>query len=217
MTAGLDSVGLRVPAHPLALELLREAGIPLAAPSANRFTQLSPTSAEHVREGLGDAVDLVLDGGPCQVGIESTVVSVVDGAPVLLRPGMISKAKLEEVVGPVLSAGEALDGEAHAAPGMHRKHYSPKTPLRMGVPESGDCGYLWHSVPSPLAVMEKCLPCEPERYAAGLYEALHEMDRAEVVAIWVEPLPSGAEWDAIRDRLGRAAEQLSSFHRNRRD
>ena len=90
VTAGLDTVGLRVPAHPLALELLRAAGIPVAAPSANRFTQLSPTRAEHVREGLGDAVDMILDGGPCEVGIESTVVSVVSGKPLLLRPGMIS-------------------------------------------------------------------------------------------------------------------------------
>ena len=206
VTAGLNSVGLRVPAHPMALALLREAGIPIAAPSANRFTQLSPTRAEHVREGLGDAVDLVLDGGPCQVGIESTVVSVVGGTVVLLRPGMISRASLEEVVGPVGSVGDSVDGEAHAAPGMHRKHYSPQTPLRVGVPEGSNCGYLWHSVPPKSVIIHKQLPNDPDGYAAGLYDALHELDRAGMNTIYAEPLPSGAEWDAIRDRLTRAAE-----------
>lgn len=203
VTAGLGTVGLRVPAHPVALELLRAAGIPVAAPSANRFTQLSPTRAEHVREGLGDAVDLILDGGPCEVGIESTVVSVDSGKPVLLRPGMISRARLEEVVGLVEVAGDAIEGDAHAAPGMHRKHYSPRTPLRIGVPETFDCAYLWHSSARVTAHARR-LPTDPEGYAVGLYDALHELDRTRAQVIYVEPTPSGAAWDAVVDRLTRA-------------
>ena len=203
VTAGLSTVGLRVPAHPVALALLRAAGIPVAAPSANRFTQLSPTRAEHVREGLGDAVDLILDGGQCEVGIESTVVSVVDGRLALLRPGMISRARLEQVVGPLSDAAATAEGEAHAAPGMHRKHYSPRTPLRIGVPDTFDCAYLWHSSKRAVAHSRR-LPANPDGYAAGLYEALHELDHAGAPFIYAEPPPGGAAWDAIVDRLTRA-------------
>jgi len=110
VTAGLDTVGLRMPAHPVAIELLREAGLPIAAPSANRFTELSPVTAEHVRASLGDRVDLVLDGGPCSVGIESTVLSVVDHVPVLLRPGIVSAADIEALIGPVQRANEPPAG-----------------------------------------------------------------------------------------------------------
>src|SRR3954447_6536010 len=115
VTAGLDSVGLRMPAHPVAVALIREADIPLAAPSANRFTELSPTTAEHVRCALGDAIDLILDGGPCTVGIESTVLSLTGGLPVLLRPGMVTQAQIESVVGPI----EVVPTTAgpHASPG----------------------------------------------------------------------------------------------------
>lgn len=105
VTAGLDSVGLRMPAHPMALELIRLSGVPIAAPSANRFMQLSPTSAEHVRRSLGDGVDLVLDGGSTPVGIESTVLSLV-GEPTLLRPGMISREEIESLIGPVSIGGQ---------------------------------------------------------------------------------------------------------------
>lgn len=203
VTAGLGAVGLRVPAHPVALALLREAGIPVAAPSANRFTQLSPTRAEHVREGLGDAVDLILDGGPCAVGIESTVVSIVGDRPVLLRPGMISRARLAEVVGPVGVTGDAAEGEAHAAPGLHRKHYSPRTLLRIGVPDRFDCAYMWHKSGREVAHSRR-LAADPDGYAAGLYEALHELDQTGAPIIYVEPPPSGAAWDAILDRLLRA-------------
>src|SRR5438270_1210329 len=126
VTAGLDTVGLRMPRHPLALELIRAAGVPVAAPSANRFTELSATTADHVRQSLGDAVDCVLDGGPTQVGIESTVISLA-GPPVLLRPGMISREEIEALIGPVGTAG-AVEG-AHPSPGMHPRHYAPRTTL----------------------------------------------------------------------------------------
>jgi len=109
VTAGLPSVALRMPAHPVALAVIRAAGVPLAAPSANRFTQLSPTTAQHVRDALGDAVDLVLDGGPCTVGIESTVISLTGPIPRILRPGMISQTQIEDVIGPVESgAGHGI-------------------------------------------------------------------------------------------------------------
>lgn len=205
VTAGLGTVGVRQPAHPVALELIRQAGVPVAAPSANPFMGLSPTTAEHVRVGLGDAVDLVVDGGTCPVGIESTVLSLVGGRPVLLRPGMVSRAMLEEVIGPVELAGEAAEDEAHAAPGMHARHYAPRTPLRMGEPGT-ESGYLWHTAEgeSEMAVR---LPAEAEGYAAGLYEALHLLDAAGLQEIVVEPVPEGVEWDGVRDRLARAAER----------
>ena len=115
VTANLSTVGLRMPAHPIALALIRAAGVPLAAPSANRFTELSPTTAEHVRRSLGDDIDYILDGGPCQVGIESTVLSLAGPRPILLRPGGISRTELEAIVGPVVSAPEVRAG-AHPRP-----------------------------------------------------------------------------------------------------
>ena len=131
VTAGLPTVGVRAPAHPVALELIRRSGVPVAAPSANRFTELSPTTAEHVRRSLGGSVDLILDGGPAQVGIESTVLSLAGAQPVLLRPGMVSPAQIEELIGPVTLGGRIEDqsASAHASPGLHRRHYSPRTPL----------------------------------------------------------------------------------------
>jgi L-threonylcarbamoyladenylate synthase len=132
VTAGLPSVGLRMPAHPLALELLRATQLPLAAPSANRFTELSPTTAEHVREGLGDRVELVLDGGPCGVGIESTVLSLAGPRPRILRPGAVTQTQIEAVIGPVEV------GAGAESPGQHPKHYSPRTKVILGdSPKTG--------------------------------------------------------------------------------
>ena len=202
VTAGLGTVGVRQPAHPVAAELIRLAGVPVAAPSANRFMGLSPTRAEHVRSGLGDAVDIVLDGGACAVGIESTVLSLVGGKAVLLRPGMVSRAEIEAVIGRVEVAGEALAGEAHAAPGMHARHYAPETRLRVGEPGLGS-GYLWHTREAE-AEMAVRLPAEARGYAAGFYEALHLLDAAGLEEIVVEAVPEGGDWDGIRDRLGRA-------------
>ncbi|MGB2636440.1 MAG: L-threonylcarbamoyladenylate synthase, partial [Candidatus Acidiferrum sp.] len=119
VTAGLGTVGLRVPRHPVAIELLRTAGVPIAAPSANRFTQLSPTAAQHVREAFGDETPFLLDGGPCEVGLESTVVAVTKDGLEVLRPGM---AFVEDAV----VAAETVE-PAHRSPGQHKKHYSPRT------------------------------------------------------------------------------------------
>ena len=128
VTAGLDSVGLRMPSHPVALELLRRAGVPIAAPSANRFTEISPTTAAHVRASLGDTIDMILDAGPTQVGIESTVASLRRDPPVVLRPGMVSREQLETVTGVAWERAEETP-EIVESPGQHARHYAPHTPL----------------------------------------------------------------------------------------
>ena len=222
VTGGQDTVGLRVPGHPVALELLRRfaavagehAGI--AAPSANRFGRISPTTAAHVREELGDRVSLILDGGPCTVGIESTIVDCSRGEPVVLRPGHISPAHLEAVFGrrlPILTAAGAP-----RVSGSLAAHYAPQTPMRLVASErlldflnaqrhKGDrCGVIAHSQP-PQAGMPhvwKLLAADPVGYAHDLYAALREMDHAGVALIAVEALPETAEWAAVADRLRRA-------------
>ncbi len=195
LTAGLDTVGVRMPANPIALALIREAGVPIAAPSANRFTELSPTTAQHVRDGLGDRVAMVLDGGRTTVGIESTVLSLAGSCAVMLRPGMITRQEIEAVMGPVLLVGSAPT-EAHASPGIHPRHYSPKTPLILVEPGKY----------RPPAAESACrMPANPHEYAAVLYERLHEADAQGWDWIAIEQPPAGEEWSAIRDRLERAA------------
>lgn len=206
VTAGLDTVGLRVPAHPVALDLIRAAGVPIAAPSANRFTQLSPTTAEHVRRSLGDAVDMILDGGPTEVGLESTVLSLA-GPPRLLRPGMILREQIEELIGPVEVAGRIENGQPHPSPGMHLRHYSPRTPLVLvsdGVLPPGRGAYLWIRRPAPAARPFQ-MPPEAAAYAARLYETLHALDTEGWDWIAVEQPPETAEWIPVLDRLRRAA------------
>jgi len=203
VTAGLPSVGLRVPANPFALALLVDAGVPIAAPSANRFTELSPTTAEHVRKSLGNDVDLILDGGPTQVGIESTVLSLAGPKPTLLRPGMVSKEQIEQVIGKIEIAATPPDG-AHPSPGMHPRHYSPRTPLTLYLPTTGRGAYLWRTRPAGSA-QSVHMPAEPAAYAAALYETLHRLDEEHLEWIAVEPLPDEPGWAAIRDRLMRAS------------
>lgn len=186
VTAGLGTVGLRMPRHPIALELIRTAGLPLAAPSANKFTELSPTTAAHVRAAFGDSVP-VLDGGPCAVGLESTVVAVdADGSVRLLRPGMLT---LTEAIG-----GAAKE---HESPGMHHKHYSPRTARVVLVDKPVDA--------PPQAVLLQ-LSEDPEVCAAQLYSKLHDLDvqGVKLIAIAI-PRDPDPRWDAVRDRLRRAA------------
>jgi L-threonylcarbamoyladenylate synthase len=194
VTAGLWTVGVRVPAHPVALELINHAGVPVAAPSANRFAGLSPTTAEHVREAFGEAVP-VLDGGPCQVGIESTVVSLIGGKITLLRPGMIALPDIERAAAP---------SAAHPSPGMHARHYSPRTPLILSCKPDSRGAYLWMIRPAASARSIQ-MPNDPAAYAARLYGALHELDREHWPSITVEPPPDTWEWAAVLDRLRRAA------------
>jgi L-threonylcarbamoyladenylate synthase len=214
VTAGLPTVGLRVPAHPLAIALIREAGVPVAAPSANRFAQLSPTTARHVRDALGDQVELILDGGPTMVGIESTVLSLAVSPPLLLRPGMVSQNEIEALIGPVRLAGRIENREqldSHPSPGMHLKHYSPVTPLVIvqpgSIPTNGRGVYLWRTAPVKGA---KCvaMPQDAVSYAAILYDTLHKKDRKGWDWIAVERPPESPEWAGIRDRLERASSKL---------
>jgi L-threonylcarbamoyladenylate synthase len=210
VTAGLSTVGLRWPSHPVAQALVTYAGVPVAAPSANRFTQLSPTSADHVRAALGGAVDLVLDGGPCQVGIESTIVSVADPAGArLLRPGVVSREEVESVV-PNLLPPIAPESGPHPSPGLHVRHYSPVTPLLIGTePSRSGTAYVWHSTPKP-ASRSMQMPADPLAYARELYRVLHVLDGEGWKQIVVEPVPGDTAWDGVRDRLNRAAARPGS-------
>jgi L-threonylcarbamoyladenylate synthase len=199
-----------MPAHPIALALIRAAGVPLAAPSANRFTELSPTTADHVRLSLGSDIDYILDGGPCSVGIESTVLSLAGPRPTLLRPGGISRTELEALIGPVASAQEAQAAGAHPSPGMHPRHYSPRTPLLLvkdgKLPDQGQGIYLQHQhLPSRESVETIQMPAAAADYAASLYEILHQADAGNYNWIAVDPPPNTPEWEAVQDRLKRAA------------
>jgi L-threonylcarbamoyladenylate synthase len=213
VTANLPTVAVRMPAHPVAQALIREAGVPIAAPSANRFAQLSPTTAEHVRQSLGSDVDFILDGGPCQVGIESTVLSLATPVPTLLRPGMISRTTLEELIGPVAVAADPQEG-SHPSPGMHARHYSPRTPLHLTekgeldepIFRAGRGIYLQHrhSPDRPDIAIEH-MPTAADEYAAKIYEVLHRTDEADYDWIAVDLPPRTPEWEAVHDRLKRAA------------
>ena len=198
VTAGLPTVGLRMPAHPLALELIRAAGVPIAAPSANRFTELSPTTAAHVPESLAD---FVLDGGPAQVGIESTVLSLV-ARPVLLRPGVIPLPEIESLIGPVEITTAVAEGP-HPSPGLHPRHYRPATPLYLiapgGRPPEGRGAWLR---------LGREIPADPREYAAVLYRTLHRLDAQGLEWIAVECPPETPEWAGVLDRLRKAAANL---------
>lgn len=222
ISAGLATVALRVPAHPVALEVLRAANIPLAAPSANRSGALSPTRARHVVESLGE--DLwVLDGGACSVGIESTVVDVSGEHPAILRPGSISARDIESLIGPLIQASARSDGENEAprpSPGMLLKHYAPRARVHLfstlidaafhavSLASGQKIGVLSRE-PTGLGkqfdAREIVLPSNAQGYAARLYEALHELDATGVALILVEDVPGGRAWDGVRDRLQRAA------------
>jgi L-threonylcarbamoyladenylate synthase len=210
VTGGLPTVGVRTPAHPVALALISAAQIPIAAPSANRFTQVSPTTAEHVRRSLGDRVDYVLDGGPCQVGIESTVLSLAGAMPVLLRPGGVSRERIEAAIGPVIHGQEQATDSGHASPGLHPRHYSPRTRLYLmengEVPRQGKGAYL-QLVRPPLGEAAEIIvmPSGPDAYAARLYSVLYLLDERAYDWIAVESPPAAREWEAVLDRLRRAA------------
>lgn len=222
---GEPTVALRVPNHPLALALLKQGKLSVAAPSANLFTQLSPTTAAHVESGLGDAIP-VLDGGPCNVGIESTIVSVAaDGHWQLLRPGMISEAEIAKVAGTSQQAKAAAEPQKDAqptprAPGQHALHYSPRTPLSLYRDRQAliaACATLHAAGKSCAALLigagalPDCkvltLPGDPEKVAEALYSTLHALDAMKVDRLLVELPPSTAEWTAVLDRLTRAGHQ----------
>ncbi len=220
VTGCQDTVGVRVPNHPLALALLDAVGLGLAAPSANRFGRLSPTTAAHVADEFGDAVDAVLDGGACEVGLESTIVDLTGTGPRLLRPGAVTREALEEVLGvPLVDAGH----DAPRAPGTLPTHYAPMTPM-----ETVDEDRVRPRVKEALAEREgsvavlaigpsrvddpRCvwttMPEQPASYGRELYAGLREADRSNCRLIVVERPPTGAAWVAVHDRLTRAATKI---------
>lgn len=207
VSAGLPTVGIRIPAHPLALQLIEAAGVPLAAPSANRFKELSPTTAAHVRAAFGDAIP-VLDGGPTRVGIESTVISIAEGKITLLRPGMIALDEIERVAHEVVASDNVVPEGAHPAPGMAARHYSPRTPLLLvhtpsEMPDRRGA-YIWWNT-SGLTARSIRLPDDPVSYARRIYSVLHDLDHEGWPWIAVEAPPDTSAWAAIADRLKRAA------------
>ena len=220
VTAGLDSVALRVPAHPVALALIRAAGIPIAAPSANRSTELSPTSARHVAESLGDRVDLILDGGDTTVGIESTVLDLRGNRPAILRPGLMGRRELEPVVGPLESPVETSGDMPRAAPGLLDRHYAPRARLQLFAAAGASraaadahalgaagakVGAMLLSAQLPGVEPQIRMPGDPIGYARRLYAALHALDDLGCDVVFAERVPNDESWLAIADRLKRAA------------
>lgn len=216
VTGGQDTVGLRVPRHPLTLELLRAFGRGVAAPSANRFGRISPTTAEHVCQELGDRVPLILDGGPCQVGLESTILDLSRDVPVILRPGAIGVDDIARVIGrrPRLRGEEARADDAPRVSGALAAHYAPRTPLELIAHDdllvrlrAGDAVLAPHPAPTglPAEVTWHAAPVDPAAYGRDLYASLRALDESACRRILVETPPDTAEWSAVADRLGRAA------------
>jgi L-threonylcarbamoyladenylate synthase len=196
------TVAVRCPAHPVARGLIAAAGVPVAAPSANRSGELSPTRADHVLKGLDGRIDLLLDGGPCPAGVESTVVDVVGRR--VLRPGPIPVPKLAEVIGPLAEGGVAAGG-ALPSPGMLARHYAPRTALEVAETEQ-EAEFLADLYRTAgLKVARWSAGGEPAAVAARLYADLHELDAGGFDRIIAALPPTGPEWRAVRDRLSRAA------------
>lgn len=209
VTGGQDTVGIRMPKHPVAQALLTAFGGGIAAPSANRFGRISPTTSEAVREELGNAVDLILEGGQCEVGVESTIVDVSQGQPVILRPGMISAADIEAVLHQPVAAAEKKT--LPRVSGSHDMHYAPVTKTQlMSASEiaqltTQDLPFAVVGFTQQALGISVLMSNDPKRYAHDLYHVLRELDKKKLQRIIVETVPSGAEWDAVRDRLKRAA------------
>jgi L-threonylcarbamoyladenylate synthase len=214
VTGGQNSIGIRIPSHPMAQQLLNAFGGGIAAPSANRYGRLSPTKPEHVRDELGDAVKIILDGGDSPIGLESTIVSCLDNQARLLRPGFITRSQLEQVVGPL-----AAVGPVPRAPGDREVHYAPSTPLE--IVASDDLEVRAGEIVAreeKVAVLAMRPPLQtqrhmtwinagkkPETYAHNLYNHLRTLDRTGCVRIFVQSLPAEERWAAILDRLQRAS------------
>ncbi|MEA2876672.1 MAG: L-threonylcarbamoyladenylate synthase [Hyphomicrobiales bacterium] len=206
-TAGLDSIAVRVPAHPVARDLLKAFGKPVVAPSANRSGHVSPTLAEHVRADLDGRIDLILDGGATSVGIESTIVSCIE-MPTLLRPGGVPREAIERVLGHALMIAEPVPDEAPLAPGMLASHYAPKTPLRLNAHDVRDGEALLAfgtNIPNAARVLNLSPTGDLVEAAANLFSHLRALDASGARGIAVMPIPNEDLGEAINDRLARAA------------
>jgi L-threonylcarbamoyladenylate synthase len=215
VTGGGPTVAVRMPSHPVALALMNESRMPLAAPSANRSSELSPTTAEHVWKGLEGRIDLILDAGPTQNGIESTVMDLTTDPPTLLRPGPIGVAELEEIMGPIQRGRIIADAGPLPSPGLMERHYAPKTPLELFASRSAldeRASALMASGQTVKKVLlggvdhtASVMPTNHEQYAARLFAELHYLDSLWLNRILIEMPPDTDDWLAVRDRLTRAA------------
>lgn len=229
VSAGLPTVALRCPKHPLTRELLNLSGLCLAAPSANRFGYVSPTKAEHVEAGLGDSIDYVLDGGPCDIGIESTIIGLADAEhPVLFRPGAVSREELSLALEREVLLPEPRHADESApvdAPGMLSRHYSPQTPLELfpsgGMPPLSMPGHVvgercalvlfarpdahFAALPQAVDLFWLSESGQSAEAARNVFSLLRRLDEGDYAHIWMEQAPAGGLGDAINDRLGRAS------------
>ncbi len=238
VTGGQDSVGIRIPSHPVALKLLKAFAGGLAAPSANRFGRLSPTSAQAVEAEFADSPDssdevaMVLDGGPCDVGIESTIISLLSSQAKILRPGMIDAASVAEVVGAeAFSSGSSVSAGETRVPGALPSHYAPQTKLtvasseqlielvlELNAMERSAAVFAFDSTVAKLRPNLSGLafdslvvaPDQVDQYARALYEQLRRFDKLKLDRIFVEAVPDGSPWDGVRDRLARASAEVSA-------
>lgn len=220
VTGGQDSIALRMPRHPLTQDLLREFGGGLVAPSANRFTRVSPTTAAAVAAELGDKVDMILDGGACEVGLESTILDLSSGAPRILRPGMISPEQIAAVLGCEVSVKRQDYPDEIRAPGMHHLHYAPATrtemitanQLQQIAKDKLPAVFLHYTelahVPENMTTVR--MSAIPTQYAHDLYAVLRAQDQQQFNCILIEAVPGAPEWDAIRDRLTKACGAAAS-------
>lgn len=231
VTAGLQTVGLRAPDHPIALELLREFDGALAAPSANQSNRISPTTAAHVRQELGEAVELVLEGGPCRVGIESTVLDLSRRVPTILRPGAITAPQIAEIIGPVTTVEASVSPSIPAAsPGQQPVHYAPAKPaIRFTIADAPQvvdwCRRHVHE-PAAFLLLDRSpamtfieqaaapghaiwtMASEPGDYAREVYATLRQADATQATILFIELPPPDPPWQAVRDRLQRATRPL---------
>jgi len=209
VSAGLETIALRAPAHPVAQALLATVQLPIAAPSANRSGRISPTTAAHVEAELDDRPAMILDGGRCPLGIESTVVAVLGDAPALLRPGALAREAIELVLGAPLAAAAA--NHRGASPGQLETHYAPSTPLRLGAvsvaPDEALLAFGGDVPAGARATINLSASGNLEEAAARLFAALRDLDRSGATAIAVMPIPAHGLGEAINDRLQRAANQ----------
>lgn len=213
VTGGQDTVGIRIPSHPVALAVLRAFGAALAAPSANRFGHISPTTARHVRDEFGSALGLVLDGGATAVGIESTIIDLCSHPPRILRPGAISRAQIEAVIGPVR---EGSQQDSPRVSGALAAHYAPRTATELlpreaitarvkALAQAGQRPLVLAIGSLPVGCKGLALPEQAPAFAQRLYAALRQLDASQADRLLIESPPDGTDWTAVRDRLQRAS------------